>query len=79
MNAWPPRVREDVVDDSAKAAVGRLTEALEQTRRERDIARREAALLRRRLDVAQRHLQRRIARPRRRKVVDDRQLRLDWG
>lgn len=80
MKHWPPRIREDLVDDSAKAGVAGLLEALETTRRERDSARREAALLRRRLDVAQRHLRLRIARPkRRRKVVAEGQLRLDLG
>ena len=60
MKPWRPG-RPDAIehdDTTLQASVGRLLEALAETRRERDAARREADVQRRRADAFLRHTER---------------------
>ena len=60
MKPWRPG-RPDAIehdDTTLQASIGRLLEALAETRRERDAARREADVQRRRADAFLRHIER---------------------
>ena len=60
MKPWRPS-RPDAIehdDTTLQASIGRLLEALAETRRERDAARREADVQRRRADAFLRHTER---------------------